>query len=257
MMAVLPEKAREWGVETPAHSPVGNGRVACAYVQPATVKAHAPDAQRDYKDAAGRREAVATLPRAWADLITEAEELLLDIIIDKAEALSGYKPASADVLAFLRRLRPIDNTPAASAKRSMVPLPAAADELPSQAKKIGATATDRSVTFTAFGQSYSCPTASAALVELMRLIVARDPARIDQLAQAVSGRKRSRNLIARTVAEINPPRPDLARAEEISPGWLVGLNISNREKMAIIRTACDLFRVQMPEDVEISLPNAP
>ncbi|SEJ72850.1 hypothetical protein SAMN05518849_11233 [Sphingobium sp. AP50] len=41
----LPLKARKWGVETPwkpARSQFHWGRVACAHVQPATVKAHAP-----------------------------------------------------------------------------------------------------------------------------------------------------------------------------------------------------------------------
>jgi predicted type IV restriction endonuclease len=212
------------------------------------------DAQRDYKDAAGRREAVATLPRAWANLMSEPEELLLDIIIDKTEALSGYRPAPDDVLAFLQRLKPVGSVPEAAGSRTIA---ATSPMLTNtSAQTITAATTNRTVAFTAFGQSYSCPTASGALVEVLRLIVARDPARVDQLAQAVGGRKRSRNLIARTVAEINPSRPDLARAEEFAPGWLVGLNISNREKMTIIRAACDLFAVRMPQDVDIHLPNA-
>lgn len=66
------------------------------------------DAQRDYRDAAGRREAVAALPRAWADLLAESDELLIDIVIDKAEALCGFKPTTGEVLAFLQRLKPIE-----------------------------------------------------------------------------------------------------------------------------------------------------
>ncbi len=41
-----PETNRRWGVETPTKRNSVTaccGRVACAYVQPATVKAHAPD----------------------------------------------------------------------------------------------------------------------------------------------------------------------------------------------------------------------
>ena len=40
------------------------------------------------------------------------------------------------------------------------------------------------------------------------------------------------------------------------PGWLVGLNLSNRDKMGIIRTACDVFGVTMPDELNIELPNA-
>jgi predicted type IV restriction endonuclease len=217
------------------------------------------DAQRDYRDAAGRREAIAALPRAWTDLLAESEELLLDIVIDKAEALCGFKPAAADVLAFLRRLRPAeipisDRKRAAQPPAPTAPTPIAVVETALIPAEPSADPTERTISFTLFGQNRTCPTASAALVEVLTAIGARDHARIEDLATAVRGR--SRNLIARTVAEINPPRPDLAKAVEFAPGWLIGLNISNREKMAIIRTACELYGLRMPEDVDIRLPNA-
>jgi hypothetical protein len=50
----------------------------------------AEDSQRDYRDAAGNREAVTPLLHAWADLMHEPEELLTDIVGDKAEALCGF-----------------------------------------------------------------------------------------------------------------------------------------------------------------------
>jgi hypothetical protein len=76
---------------------------------------------------------------------------------------------------------------------------------------------------------------------------------IPTLAAAVQGR--NRNHIARSAAEIYPARPDLARAAEFAPGWLVGLNIANREKMGIVRKACDVFGANFGTDVKISLPN--
>ena len=52
---------------------------------------------------------------------------------------------------------------------------------------------------------------------------------------AEAARGSSRNHIAQSEAEIYPARPDLARAVEFSPGWLIGLNIANREKMSYAR----------------------
>jgi predicted type IV restriction endonuclease len=218
------------------------------------------DAQRDYRDAAGRREAAATLPRAWADLLDEAEELLLDIVVDKAEALCGYKPSTSDVVAFLRRLKPSETTTSDRSRRTAATVP---PNMPTTGEVVTAPATDASVAatsdnpiaFTIFGQPRTVPTASLALIETLKAIAAHDPAPIESLAAAIRGR--TRNLVARSVAEINPARPDLARAAEFAPGWLIGLNISNREKMAIIRTACDVFGLRMPEDIDIRLPNAP
>jgi predicted type IV restriction endonuclease len=77
---------------------------------------------------------------------------------------------------------------------------------------------------------------------------------MEDVAAAVRGK--SRNHIARTPAEIYPARPDLARAAEIAPGWMVGLNIANREKMRIIREACKATGLQFGSDVVIDLPNA-
>jgi hypothetical protein len=217
------------------------------------------DAQRDYRDAAGRREAATALPRAWEDLLTNPEDLLLDIVSDKAEALCGFKPAASDVISFLRRLKPAEaatNQPHAR-QRSTRPAPAVNETAPAPVSTVSGglpMPVDRSVSATIFGQQRSFPTASVALVEILRVIAERDPDRIADLATSVRGR--TRNLIARTVNEINPARPDLARAAEFAPGWLVGLNISNREKMGILRTASQHFGVRIPEDLELVLPNA-
>jgi hypothetical protein len=120
--------------------------------------------------------------------------------------------------------------------------------IPSQAEE------DRSIRFTLFGEPHVCATAAKALEEILGKLASRDPAKVPELAQAVRGRTRS--MIARTVAQINPARPDLARAAEFAPGWLIGLNLSNRDKMTIIRTACAVFGVRVPEDLHIVLPNA-
>ena len=62
------------------------------------------NARRDHQAIAGKREALAVLPRAWADLVSEGHELLIDTLVDKAEALSGYSPSGANALAFLQTL---------------------------------------------------------------------------------------------------------------------------------------------------------
>lgn len=208
------------------------------------------DAQRDYRDAAGQREAIANLPRAWGELVSESNELLLETVIDKAEALSGYKPASIEVISFLRSLRP---APGASLTHPIAPT-AAKPSAPEPDSPDQPASSDRSVTFKMLGQEHSCPTASTALVEVLGVLAARDPSRLPALAELVRTPKRAH--IARSPADINPGRPDLARAAAIAPGWLVGLNISNREKMGIIRTACQVFELSMPGDLDIVLPNA-
>ena len=112
----------------------------------------------------------------------------------------------------------------------------------------------RTVAYCIFEERRTAPTANAAFVEVLSTLASRHPDRITALAAAVQGR--SRNHIARSVAEIYPARPDLARAAEFAPGWLVGLNIANREKMSIARTACDIFGYTFGKDIVLDLPNA-
>ena len=210
------------------------------------------DAVRDYRDVTGQREAVTALPRAWRELLAQPEDLLLDTVADRAEALCGYKPGRGDVLAFLRGMT-IAAVPETTARRPRA-MPSVTTE-PVAAEPVAlAEPSPREVTFTMFGTTHTCANASVALIEVLRILAARDPSKIPALADAVrTGRL---NHIAQTVAEINPLRPDLARAAEFSPGWLVGLNIANRDKIAIIRSAAAVYNIAMPGDLDIALPNA-
>jgi hypothetical protein len=218
------------------------------------------DAQRDYRDAAGKREATAILPRAWADLITEAHEMLIETVADKAEVLCGYRPEPRAVLAFLTTLKsrgapvavptaaPLPQSPGSSAQPRSVAPSATSDSADAN------TSNERGLSYTLFGQTLNAPTAKIAFLDVMRSICNRDVTKIEALADAI--RTKSRAQIARTPAEINPGHPERADATELAPGWLLGLHMSNRDKMKIIRAACDVYGIRIPEDLEVSLPNA-
>lgn len=207
-------------------------------------------AQRDHRDAAGKREAANALPRAWHDLIQTSDELLVEHLGDKAEALCGFKPSASDTLAFLRALRTQHST---SARDYPTPAPEVASRAEVKSTS-SAPPSERTITYQVFGEARTAPNAAQALVDVLMSIARRDPTRIGALADAVRTPRRSH--IARTAAEINPGRPDLTRAQEFSPGWLVGVHIANREKMGIIRTAISIFEIT-PDDIEIVMPNAP
>ena len=222
-------------------------------------------ALRDHRDAERRREAIGILPRAWRDLIAEANQELIDALTDKAEALCGYTPGPEEVIAFLeglslaRPIAPASRPTVSSSSVSKFASAAIIDAAPPMAEPVGPPAPDysspdKSVTYALAGERRTTPNASIALVEILRAIVSRDPSRIPDLAKAVSGTKI--NHIAGSAEEINPAKPELARPAEIAPGWMVGLTISNRTKMGIIRAACEVYGLKMPQDLEIVLPNA-
>lgn len=210
------------------------------------------DATRDYRDAAARREAARSVPQAWAELVAEQDELLVELVADKAEVLCGYRPSMQEVIAFLSRVGSTTLPQAAPIPREGLQRPVVTEENRPQ-QRSDATVSG-GLEYQIFGQQRRAPNANRLLVDVLSVLAARYPDQVPELALAVRGT--SRNHIARTTAEIYPSRPDLARAEEFAPGWLVGLNIANREKIGIMREACRVFNIEFGRDVIVSLPNA-
>jgi hypothetical protein len=213
------------------------------------------DAQADYLSAAGRRQARLELPAAWAELLEEGNDHIIDTLADKAEARCGFKPDAQEVLAFLR------SNPPGRAGASVHPANGASKP-PLATQPVAAAATEtshhsapgsRDIAWRVLGTTGVSPTAAAALVDVLRAIVATDPTLIPELSK--SARTRGRSLIDRTPELINPARPDLARAVEISPGWLVGLNLSNADKWRVLMAACATYNFIISKDVVVTFPN--
>jgi hypothetical protein len=93
------------------------------------------------------------------------------------------------------------------------------------------------------------------VIDILKIISAKDAAFLEKLSASVSSR--SRNHIARSPEAVYPLKPQLAEyTTEILPGWWLGTNIANREKMRIIRKACEAAKLTFGKDVVIALPNA-
>ena len=59
-------------------------------------------AREDYRNVSRDRQMKATLPKAWAKLIEEEDELLLELVADRVESLCGFKPDPDMVARFFR-----------------------------------------------------------------------------------------------------------------------------------------------------------
>ena len=207
----------------------------------------------DFRDLRSRREAQRSIPQAWQSLVGEPEELLVELLQDQTEAISGVRPSSTAVLAFLQSLsltKSVDQLVVpkaveASVRPAKLVTPSKTNSSPSSS--------GRQVAFELFGEARTTNTAKSALVEILGEIAKRYPDRMVDIARAARGK--SRNHIARSPEEIYPKRPDLARAEEIIDGWLIGTNIANREKLRIIQAACNAVGLTLGKDVVIYFPN--
>ncbi|WP_126177154.1 type I restriction endonuclease [Tsuneonella rigui] len=202
-------------------------------------------AWQDHDAAVTRREATSNLPEAWAELVSERNDKLIELIQDKVEAICGFRPDEAATADYLGELRQ------SAQKGGAVPMAAAPK--PAATEFSNAATGKLAIQYNLFGDARSAPNASRALVDILRVIVARDPTRISSLGEAV--RSKTMQHIGRTPEEINPRRPDIARAAEIAPGWLVGLNIDNRTKQSIIDAAREIYGLSAAE-IDVVLPNS-
>lgn len=226
------------------------------------------DAIRDYRDLASRREASRIIPEAWKQLVSGPEDLLIELVSDQAEAMCGFRPSTAEVLSYLRELTQSSSIFAIEGARLHNSRNNAEQALSRETRIVASAHVEapllrtespsvRSpIIYYVFGQARSARNAQEAFVDVLRSIAERFPRKIDAIAEAARGR--TRNHIARTVEQIYPERQDLARsnAAEILPGWLVGLNVANREKVRIIRSACDATGLRFGSDVRVELPNS-
>ena len=206
------------------------------------------DARADYQSAARQREAEKTIPRARQDLISQPDELLIELIAEKVVSLIGFRPTDEQIEAFL--LAPNVTTVRSAPAEQAAPFRRVEQPLETS-RPLGS----RKVSFELLGQKYAEPDAISALIFVLRKLAERKPSFLDNFAKQAPGR--TRNHIAKTRSEVYPGKPELeAYSTEIAPGWWLGTNVANREKERLARIACDVSGLKFGKDLIIEFPYA-
>lgn len=204
-------------------------------------------ARADYKNISKRKVAANEIPKAWHELISEPDELLIDLIAEKAESLCGFRPAPEDVEAFL-----ISAPTGASSPIRVTPIRRETTPTPTLSQQ---PISERGIGYSVFGQARSANNAIEALIDILKTLAQRNPQFLEKVAPTVRGR--TRNHIAKTRDSVYPRKPELSEyTTELAPGWWLGTNIANRDKMRIISKACEVEGLTLGRDIVISLPNA-
>ena len=73
------------------------------------------DARSDYQSAARARDASNAIPRAWLDLVSEPDELLVDLIAEKVVSLTGSRPTDEQIEEYLLSLNAPNKSPSREA----------------------------------------------------------------------------------------------------------------------------------------------
>lgn len=214
-------------------------------------------ARREYRSRARRDQAKTAIPAAWRELVTQGDELLIDLLADAVESKSGIRPEADDIAAFLSSLT---LPPRIETIPTLRPgLPARAPEpAPPPRSPVRDTSSSRAGTLTLRGVTKSYSTAMEALHIILTELARQDPSFLERLSRhpAIHGRKRS--YVARSPEELYPGREHLREMHEQLPGgWLVATNINNVIKKNIILAAAECAGLTPGVDITLDLLRDP
>jgi predicted type IV restriction endonuclease len=218
------------------------------------------DAYKDYDDLHSKRLARDALPEAWTQLLAEPDELLVDIVAERAASLCGYRPQPDLVAEFLASNIPSPRGRTPTTKRvpemratlpNVPPEPASGTHsLLGHRPEIGG----NELRYTFLGAHQTARSGNDVLLYVVRTLAGKDATFLERFAREAPGRKR--NHVARRIEDVYPGQPQLAKyVVELAPGWYMGTNISNRDKHRLLQAACKVANLRFGTDMVVQLPN--
>jgi len=214
-------------------------------------------AREDYKNVSRNRQMLATLPEAWSKLVAEEDDLLLELVADRVESLSGFKPDLDTVAKFLKENVSLSSSNYSSSPTAKIPVarPSVVTSPPRpQAPTHQPPVADIQIGFSLNGRSFPCRNGREVLVNVFEALAERDGTFLERFA-ARPKHGRTRRYVARSPEELYPGRPDLARehSARLKSGWYVGTNVSKAQIERIIEMACEVARLQFGRELVVSV----
>jgi len=207
-------------------------------------------AEDDYKNVARDRDIRKALPKAWANLIENEDEILLELIADQVADICNYKPDVSLVADFLKKkilpdLRVTEVPSEPPRKRHLQPNPIV--------RKTSRSYSTGEIGFTLYGKFYPARNARSVLVGVFETLSNRDPAFPERFA-SLPKHGSKRRYLAKTPSELFPDRPDLERESiPLDNGWWVGVNLSKLTISKVIRMACEVAGIRFGKDLIVNL----
>ncbi len=203
-------------------------------------------ARSDYRNVARSREIVSTIPKAWAQILTEPDSILVELLAEKVEDLCGYKPDLDACNQFI--ISQLYSTKQHERPQKTV-IPMKPVDIKAHTRRTG------SFHFKYKDREFTESSAIEVLVKLFRFLAEDDSGFPERFAARKHGRKR--RYLARDKYELYPGRTDLADREsvEVIPGWWIGTNYSQRSKQKIIDLALEVVAPELRSQISVNVVN--
>ena len=231
-------------------------------------------AQEDYRAIAREREIQEALPKAWAKLVTEEDELLLEVVAECVEDLCGYRPVPDTVARFLRETvqpgwgplppparLPVSSPPPTTPKDQELPeeppatLPQKVAPIPSPpiALEKPPEGVSAGFSFILLGKFVPCRNGRDVLIKAIEALAERDSSFIEKFV-ARPRHGHTNRYIAQDRNEIYPKSPHLVKyAYRLRSGYWLKANPSYQQVGSIIKLACEVAGIGYGTDLKIKL----
>lgn len=223
-------------------------------------------ARDDYRNVSKSRQMLAALPKAWSQMISDEDEMLLEIVADRVESLCGFKPDPDMVAGFLKekavrvtplmQSRHVSQVPSRTTISKAVPkVNEASYHAPMQqsgiATEVAACHPDQ-IGFSFNGKFHNCRNAIDTLRQIFSIFLNRDSSFGDRFA-GLPKHGRTRRYLARDANELYRERPDLVRdcSIKLDADWWMSTNHSKHTINQIIVMACDVAQVAYGRDLVV------
>ncbi len=213
------------------------------------------NAKSDYRTVARNRQVQDALPTAWAQLLREQDELLVELIADRAETICGFKPEPELVAQFIRRVSQTPNTPVQSQPSQQSTAPLRKSDVPQLTSAPTAHSDANGTDFFGFaynGQSYNENSAINTLLRVFEVLSSSDSSFLDRYA-ALPKHGRKRRYVSRNKYDLYPNRPDLCEEYSVNKfsGWWIGTNYSRSTIRHAIEIACQVANLKFGADLKL------
>jgi len=212
------------------------------------------NAKSDYRTVARNRQVQDALPSAWVQLLEEQDELLVELIADRAETICGFKPEPELVAEFIRRISKSPTAPLQPPLQRPAPQPQKPHVSPATFPPI-VHSDSNTADFSGFaynGQSYQENNAINTLFRVFEVLSTRDPGFLDRYA-ALPKHGRKRRYLSRNKYELYPNRADLCEEYSVNKfgGWWIGTNYSRSTIRHAIEIACQVANLRFGADLKL------
>lgn len=193
------------------------------------------NAESDLNERITKIEAKENISIAWQSLLDGTSDKLVNLLIEETSLISSA-PERSDVEEFLKSLgnaefkpKPARRKKTESQKPELRKRAQSSSKPEKPQKKSG-----NEIQFVLLGEEYSERTAAKAYARIMKILAARDKDFTTRLAPLTAGRKK------KWLSQNQEDMVKIKMSEEISPGWWLDTNLSNRDKLKRLRIACEI-----------------